>query len=482
MADEIVQSPAEVSAGRPPWLALPVLLVGIFLFATDAFIVNVALPTIGRTLHAQPAYQELTVASYAAAYACCLVAGGRLGDAFGRRRLFMLGMLGFVVASAACGLAPTIGALVGARIAQGAASALMVPQVLATVQALFQGGDRQRALGAFGAVIGSATAAGQVLGGAIVSADIAGLTWRPAFLINVPIGLAGLAFAYRLVPETRAERRMGMDIPGALVLAVAVMLVLLPVSLGRDAGWPPWCWLCLAAAPVAGAAFLQVQDKIERNGGSPLLPPSLLRLGGMRLGLGLALSFFLSAGGFLLTTTLSLQNGLGFGPLAAGLVLVPYSLGFLTGSLWARSLTARYGRQVVTGGAALLATGLLIFSAEAFLAYGELSAVVLAVPLMLIGLGQSFVMIPLFGVILAGMPLDHAGVASGVLMTTQQTGIALGAALMGTLFFGVAGPATSHPDWGPATVAAVAGEALLALIALVAGHYLPAEPRQPARP
>jgi MFS family permease len=473
MIGETARHSVREAGDRPPWRALPVLLVGIFLFATDAFIVNVALPTIGRTLHAQPAYQELTVASYAASYACCLVAGGRLGDIFGRRRVFMLGMLGFVVASAGCGLAPTIGTLIAARLVQGAAAAAMVPQVLATVQVLFHGVSRQRALGIFGAVIGSATAVGQVLGGAMVSADIAGLSWRPAFLINIPVGLAGLVLAARLVPETRAGHRPGLDLPGAVLLAAGVVIVLLPVSLGRDTGWPLWCWLCLAMAPLPWAMFLVVQYQMERRGGSPLLPPSLLRLSGMRRGLGTALSFFTCIGGFMITTALSLQDGLGLGPLGAGLTVIPYSLGFLTGSLRARSLTARYGLWVVTGGAGALTAGLAGFAVEASVAYSGLSAAILAVPLVLVGVGQAFVMIPLFGVVLTGIPADLAGVASGVLTTAQQVGIALGAALLGTLFFSVAGSSAARPAWGRATVVALSAEALLSLVTLVLTRYLP---------
>jgi MFS family permease len=478
--ESVPQRPG-AATGRPPWAALPVLLVGTFLFATDAFIVNVALPTIGRTLHAAPAYLELTVAGYVAAYACCLVTGGRLGDAYGRRRMFMLGMTGFVVASAACGLAPTAEVLVVARLAQGVTAAAMVPQVLATVQTLFQGADRQRALGAFGAVIGSATVAGQILGGAIVSADIAGLSWRPAFLINVPIGLLGLLFARRLVPETRAERALRLDVPGALLLALAVLLLLVPLSVGRDTGWPVWCWIGLAAAPFAWATFVAVQSKMERAERLPLLPPSLLRYPGMQRGLGTALSFFLGVGGFMITTAVSLQSGLGLGPLAAGVMLVPYALGFLGASLGARRLVARHGRRIVVGGAVLLAAGMVAFAVEALADYDGLSIGVLAAPLVMIGVGQAFVMIPLFGVVLTGIPGDYAGVASGVLTTTQQVGIALGTATLGTLFFGIADPSAAHPAWGTATVVVLFAEALLAVVTAVLSRFLPSDREQARR-
>jgi MFS family permease len=476
----VPQRPVGATA-TPSWAALPVLLVGTFLFATDAFIVNVALPTIGRTLHAAPAYLELTVAGYVAAYACGLVTGGRLGDTYGRRRMFLLGMTGFVVASAACGLAPTVEVLVVARLVQGLTAAVMVPQVLASIQTLFQGADRQRALGAFGAVIGSATVAGQIVGGAIVSADIAGLSWRPAFLINVPIGLVGLVLARRVVPETRAERAVRLDVPGASLLALTVLLLLVPLSVGRDAGWPPWCWISLAAAPAAGAGFVAVQSRKERAGLLPLLPPSLMRYRGMRRGLGTALSFFLGVGGFMITTAVSLQSGLGLGPLAAGMLLAPYALGFLGASLGARHLVARHSRWVVAGGAMLLAAGMTAFGVEALARYEGLSIGLLTAPLVMIGAGQAFVMIPLFGVVLTGIPRDCAGVAGGVLTTTQQVGIALGTATLGTLFFAVAHPSDTHPAWGPATAVVLFTEALLAVMTAVLSRFLP-DDREAPRP
>lgn len=474
------QRPA-VATGRPAWPALPVLLVGTFLFATDAFVVNVALPTIGRTLHAAPAYLELTVAGYVGAYACCLVTGGRLGDAYGRRRMFMLGITGFVVASAACGLAPTAEVLVVARLAQGLAAATMVPQVLATIQTLFQGADRQRALGVFGAVIGSATVAGQILGGAIVSADIAGLSWRPAFLVNVPIGLLGIVLARRLVPETRAERAVHLDVAGALLLALAVLLLLVPLSVGRDTGWPPWCWIALAAAPAVWTGFVILQSRMERAGRLPLLPPSLLRYRGMQRGLGTALSFFLGVGGFMITTAVSLQAGLGLGPLAAGLVLAPYALAFLAASLGARHLATRHSRGVVVAGALLIAVGMTAFAIEALAGYDALSISVLAAPLAITGAGQAFVMIPLFDVVLTGIPTGCAGVAGGVLTTTQQVGIALGTATLGTLFFGIADLSATHPAWGTATVAVLFTEAASAVVTGMLSLFLPSSQEQARR-
>ena len=466
---------------RPPWAALPVMLVASFLFATDAFIVNIALPTIGRTLSASPAMLVLIVAGYATAYACCLIAGGRLGDAFGRRRLFLWGMAAFVVASAGCGLAPSIAVLVGARLAQGIVAAAMVPQVLATVQALFHGSDRVRALGVFGAVIGSATVTGQVLGGAVVSADIAGLGWRPAFLINVPIGLVGIVIGRRLIPETRAERSPRLDVVGALLLMVAVLLVILPLSLGRDMRWPWWCLACLACAPLAWTAFLRAQLRSERTGHSPLLPPTLLSFAGMRRGLSTQLSYFIGVGGFLITTAISLQTGLRLGPLAAGLMLVPYAAAFLGGSLCVRPLVARHGRLIIVCGAVGLTVGLFVFAIEALLSYSQLSAAELAAPLVLIGAGQAFVMIPLLGAILAGVPADLAGAASGVLTTTQQIGIALGAAVLGTVLFDIADPASGSPRWGSATAVVLGVEGLLAITTAVLAGFLPsggAPPRQ----
>lgn len=417
-----------------PWRALPVVLLAQFLAVADFFIVNVALPSIDHALHAGPAALQFVVAGYGLAYASSLVAGGRLGDAYGRRRLMRTGMAAFTVASAVCGLAPNAGLLIAARVAQGIAAGAMTPQVLATIQANFAGYDRQRALGFFGATTGAGTVAGQLLGGILVQADLFGLGWRPVFLLNVPLGLAGLVAA-RLVPQTRAAAPVPVDRRGAVLLGAAILLLLVPVSVGREQGWPVWCWAMLAGAPVIAAAFWGDQRRAERAGRAPLLPPSLVGLPGFRRGLFAALLLFPCFGGFMLVTAVTLQDGRGFTPLVAGLSLVPLALAFLVLSLSARRIVDRFGLRAMVAGAGVLTAGMSLFAIQAQRGYDHLTALSLVPAMALIGAGSAVVMVPLFGTILAAVPVSMAGAASGVLTTTQQAGLALGAGGIGTLFF-----------------------------------------------
>lgn len=467
----ILTTPAPATA-RAPWRVLPLVLAGNFLAVLDFFVVNVALPSIGRELRASPAVLELLVAGYAAAYASGLVLSGRLGDALGRRRFFIGGMLAFTVTSAACALAPTPLALVAARLAQGLAASVMVPQVLASIQGLFHGRDRQRALGVFGAGIGVATVAGQVAGAALVAADVGGLGWRPIFWINVPVGLVCAAGAARWLPETGSGAHARLDVRGAVLLAAALVALLLPLSLGHDLGWPAWCEASLVAAVALAAGFAYAQVRTERAGRMPLLPPTLLCVPAMRAGLVTAAVFFVMAGGFLLTTGVSLQDGRGFGPLTAGLTLAPYALAFLLVSLTVRRYAARHGRAVVVTGAVVSALGLTALAVQVALAYAALTPATLAPALAVNGAGQAMIMIPLFGVILGGVPPERAGVASGALTTTQQVGLAVGAAALGTTLFTVAGTG-SVPGWRTATLTVLIAEAALAAITALTARRLP---------
>ncbi|WP_432929974.1 MFS transporter [Microbispora sp. CA-135349] len=454
---------------RPGRRLLPVILLGYVLNIVDVFVVNVALPTLSRTLGAGPAELELVVAVYTVAYACLLVLGGRLGDAFGRRRLFITGMAGFTVASAICGLAPDAALLIVARVLQGGTAALMVPQVLATIQVFYQGAARRRAIGVFGATLGVSAAAGQILGGLVVSADLFGLSWRPIFLVNVPLGLLGILAARRAVPESRAPKAPSVDWPGTALLAATVLLLMLPLTLGRDENWPLWCQLLLAAAPFAAAGFAVVQSREERRGRTPLLPPSLLRAPSMRRGLLTTLAFFPAFGGMILTTTISLQYGMHLGPLQSGLTYIPYAVAFLTASLLCPRLVPRFGTYVTVAGALLLAAGFAITALQAWSDYDGMTPLSLAPALVVTGFGQGLIAIPLTGLVLIGVPAERAGVASGVLTTTQQTATALGVAAIGTLFFSVA---AGH-GFGPATVVAALVEAVLALVTAAVACTLP---------
>ncbi|MEV4433270.1 MFS transporter [Streptomyces sp. NPDC049555] len=437
-------SPAPAPAVSPPQaapadavltpLGLATVLLGAALPFLDFFIVNVALPTIDHDLHAGPALLEMVVGGYGIAYAVLLVLGGRLGDMVGRRRLFGWGTAAFGVTSVACGLAPDAWTLVAARVAQGAASALMLPQVLATIQATTSGQRRTRAMSLYSGTAGVVSAVGQVLGGVLVSVDVAGTGWRSIFLINAPIAAVALLLTARAVPETRSQRPTGVDGWGTVLLSVTLIALLVPLTEGRAAGWPLWSWLLLALFPVAAVAFVVVEVRQERAGRTPLVPPSLLRVHAVRSGLTLITPFSIGWGGFMFVLAVALQEGLRLGPLAAGLALVPMCVTFLAGSLAGPRLAARYGRGLATGGALLQGAGLLIVAATFWYGWDGLGPLGLAPGLAVQGLGQGLLMPLTMRLVLSEVPVDRAGVGSGVLVTTQQAFMALGVATMGSLF------------------------------------------------
>ncbi|MGH3547193.1 MAG: MFS transporter [Pseudonocardiaceae bacterium] len=446
-----VREPTTIDARPPPEapaalsaLGLGTVLIGAFLPMADFFIVNVALPTIQTTLHASAAALELVVAGYGLAYAMLLVLGGRLGDALGRRPLFLAGMAAFTATSLACGLAPTAGTLVAARVAQGASAAMMVPQVLATIQTSTAGAGRARALGLYAATGGIAGIVGQLAGGLLVSADLAGTSWRLIFLVNVPVGLVGLVLAARLLPASSSTDPSRADLRGTALLGTAVLCLLVPLMVGHTLGWPAWLWMMLAIAPEAAVGFVRTEQRVERAGGVALVPPSLLRLPGMRRGLGLAVPFFAGFGGFMFVFAVTLQRSLGFGALASGLALLPMMLGFLVASVYSARLVARYGRRVLTGGALVQGAGLAMVVAAALADWPHLGVAALAPGTAVAGIGQGLIMSPLFRVVLADVPPGRAGVAGGVLTTTQQTSLALGVATLGTLYLSL----SAEPGWG----------------------------------
>ena len=419
---------------------LVTILLGAALPIVDFFVVNVALQTIDADLRAGPTMLELVVAGYGIAYATLLVLGGRLGDRYGRRRLFGIGLTAFTLTSLICGIAPNAGTLVAARAAQGAASALMLPQVLSTITATTSGDRRARAFGAYGAVGGMGTVIGQLLGGVLVAANIAGTGWRPIFLINVPIGLAGLLLAKRTMPDTRATNPARPDAVGTVLLGATMLALLVPLMTGRTLHWPLWTIALLVAVPVLAVLFVRNQRSQERAGRLPLLPPSVVGVRSMRTGLIAAVPFFAGFGGFMFVYAVALQSGLRFGPVAAGLAITPMAVAFFTMSLVAPRLVARYGRKVIVTGIAIQVAGLLAMIGTAALAWPHLGVGTLAPAMVVFGAGQGMVMTTLFRVILSEVPADLAGAGSGALATTQQTALALGVATLGSLFVALAAP------------------------------------------
>ncbi|MFF4268686.1 MFS transporter [Streptomyces sp. NPDC001536] len=431
-------TPGQVrTTGAPPvlgGLGLFTVLLGAALPLIDFFIVNVALPTIGHDLAASESVLELVVSGYGLAYAVLLVLGGRLGDLFGRRRLFLGGMAAFGLTSLACGLAPTAWTLVAARVAQGAASAAMLPQVLATIQAATSGQRRAKAMGLYGATAGLSMVAGQILGGVLVAADIAGTGWRSVFLVNVPVVVLGLFLAARAVPETRSPNPEPVDGPGTVLLAVSLLALLAPLTEGRSAGWPLWTWLSLAAFPFVAAAFYAVERGADRRGRTPLVPPSLFRLVSLRRGLVMIVPFSIGFSGFMFVIAVALQRGAGLGPVRAGLALAPMAVVFFFVSLAGPRLVARYGTRVVTAGAGIQAVGVGLMALAAWRSWPDLGLVELLPGAAIAGAGQALQLPVIFRIVLSEVPAARAGVGSGVMVTTQQSSLALGVATLGTLF------------------------------------------------
>ncbi|MFI6744156.1 MFS transporter [Nonomuraea sp. NPDC050451] len=411
-----------------------ILLAGAFLPIMDFFITNVALPSIDASLHASASSLELIIAGYGVAYAALLVLGGRLGDRYGRHRIFLGALVGFIVASLSCGIAPTIEVLIGARIVQGATAALLIPQVLATFHHTLEGERKARAVGLYGATSGIAAVVGQLVGGLLVSADIAGASWRPIFLVNVPIGLIVLLVAARIVPGTRSQHPAGIDLPGTVLFAATLIALLIPLTEGHSLGWPWWTWALIALAVVLGTVTFVVEKRAERRGETPLLPPSLLRLPSMSRGLAMVLAFSVGFGAFMFVFALTVQNGLHEDALHGGLAILPMALLFFAGSLLAPRLITRFGRAALATGAVVQVAGLALLVTIVVQKWPHVSLWAMAVPLALAGAGQSMLFTGLFRSVLADVPAHLAGIGSGVLITLQQSGLALGVAALGTLY------------------------------------------------
>ncbi|MFI9626998.1 MFS transporter [Streptomyces sp. NPDC052042] len=452
------QTPAARAAPAAPGLggvALVVVLTGYALSIVDAFIVNVALTTIGKDLHGGPAALELVVSGYGLTYALGLVMGGRLGDAFGRRRLYAYGLAAFTLTSALCGVAPTIGFLVVARLLQGLAAAMLVPQVLATIQAATEGQARARAISLYGATAGLAAVAGQILGGLLVSLDIAGLGWRSVFAINVPIGLAAL-LAVRRVPATKADRRPGFDPLGTVLFGVAMVCVLVVVVEGRELGWPLWLWSLLVVAAVAAVALVRVERALEDRGGSPLLAPTVLSHSGMRMGLAAMVPFSIGFGSFMFVYALIAQGRFGLGGLASGGVLSPFAAAFFVVALFTPRIAAALGRRIVSLGALVQGAGLLLMALVIGVSWPHPPLPLVLAVLAFTGVGQALIGPTLFRMILADVPPAKAGMGSGVLVTSQQMATALGATVGGTLYLSLA-HALSEPSAAVLVLVLLAG-------------------------
>jgi EmrB/QacA subfamily drug resistance transporter len=426
---------AEPAPDPGRWKSLAVILAAAFLVALDFFVVNVSIPSIRSSLNATFAEVQLVIASYGLTYGVLLISGGRLGDIYGRKRMFMWGVAAFTAASMLCGFAPSPGFLIAARALQGVAGALCFPQVLSIMQVTFPGNERAKAFGLFGTVIGTSSFSGNVLGGLLVSANIFGLSWRPIFLINLPIGIATVLAAARFVQESSSPKARRLDLGGVAIMTVALTLLLYPLIEGREAGWPMWGFASMAASMPAFLGFVEFEKRVTARGGSPLVELSLFHDPAFVTGLLAGTCFFNGTAAFFLISTIFLQNGLGYSPSEAGLTFTSFALAFLGSSLASVRVQPKLGSRIINLGAGLMIVGLVSLLVLSAMRGGSLTGLALAPVLVVYGTGQGFVMPTLINTILINIRGHDAGSASGVLSTVQQVSFAAGVAVIGTVFF-----------------------------------------------
>src|SRR3979490_2849840 len=426
---------AHVDSSRR-WWVLAVLVSAQFMFGVDAFIVNVAIPTIAAELRASSAQIEAVIAIYLIAYATLVVTGGRLVDIYGTKNVLLAGVLGFTVTSLWCGLAQSGPELIAARLAQGATAALMVPQVLATLHLLFSDSSRGRAFGIYGIVLGLAGAAGFLLGGVLVTTDLAGLGWRPVFFVNVPCGVIIIAAASVIMPSVPRRAGTRLDVPGAIVLFTGLLCLIGPLLFGHDVHWVPWVWLVMAAGAATVAAFLRLERIVARRGGMPLIDLALLSDAAFMRGLYAAFFFFFANLSFYLVMTMFMQRGLHIPPLQAGMVFLPLSLSFVVASRHGAARARHRGTLVLIEGCATQMAGLAILALTVAFAKAP-GAPLLALVLVVFGYGQGLVMAPLSSAVLSTVKPVSAGSGAGMYGTTAHIANAAGVAAIGAVFFAI---------------------------------------------
>jgi MFS family permease len=426
--------------GALRWVALVVLLAGGFMPPLDFFIVNVALSSIHESLGATPAELQLVISGYACGYGVFLITGGRLGDLYGRKRCFMIGMAGFSLASLGCGLATSPTHLVIARIVQGSAAAVLIPQVLGSIRALFQNEhELARAMSAYGIMMGTAAAIGQFSGGALIQWNPFDLGWRAIFLLTLPVCAVTLLLAWKVVPETGGGRNVRLDLGGATLISLTLAAIVVPLSEGREQGWPAWVFVVLGCAPFLIGAFVWYEARLSRLGGMPLVDMALLRIPSFRRGVLVAALFFFTTS-FYLLFGIYLQEGRGMAPLAVGLAIVPYGVGLFAGPLITAPLV-RWRPWLLSIGMGIQVTFYTMVGA--LVALG-VDGVALPGAVFLAGLGQGIAFPRLFATVLGDVPSAQAGVAAGITNSALQIGAAVSVAAVGSLFFTVLGPGTGE--------------------------------------
>ena len=414
---------------------LACVLAGGFMILLDGTIVNVAIPTIQRSLHANYSTVEWVVSGYALAYGLLLIPAGRLGDRIGHKKTYLAGLAGFTVASVLCGTAGSPAGLVAWRVVQGAMAGVLNPPVLAVIQAVFPPKERGKAYGLYGATAGIATALGPLAGGLLIAWNLNGWGWRPVFLVNLPVGIIGLAAAARLVPESRA-RAGSLDLPGVALVSAAMLLITYPLIQGQSSGWPPWTFACMAAAAPVLTMFALWERRTIARGATPLVDIRLFRNRSFAAGTGLSLAYFAGFIGLLFVLSLFFQAGLGWSALRAGLAILPFAAGTFVGGAFSDQLANRLGRGVLLLGATVVAVGTVAVIVIIHSQGPAVSAWQTLPALLIGGIGSGLVIAPSVDVVLSGVGWQDAGSASGVLGASQRLGQAIGIAVAGVALFG----------------------------------------------
>jgi EmrB/QacA subfamily drug resistance transporter len=457
---------------RQAWLVLAVVFIADVMDVIDSTIANLAGPSIRADLGGSATTLQWVLTAYTAAFAIGLITSGRLGDLLGRRRLFLLGMAGFTLASLACGLAPGVGFLVTARVLQGLFGSVMIPQGFALVKVVFPAQQLRKALIPFGPVMGLATVAGPILAGWLLHLDLFGSQWRSIFLINVPIGVLAWTLGRCFLPHGSGEDKSArIDLGGVGLLTLASALLIIPLVQGRELGWPLWTYLSMAGSIVALALFVAS----ERRSSHPVITPSLFGKRSFVVGLVIVGAFFASLSGFQLAFNLLLQLGLHWTPLHTSLTLIPWALGSAVAvGLAGAVLTRKLGRATLQLGLGIAVVGLLALWWTIAHPGGGLTSVTLAPSLLLIGFGTGLVFVPIFDFVLGDATTDEVGTGSGMLNAVQQFSGAIGVAALGTVFLARAGHGAAFDNAGELVIGLAA---VLYVITFGLVWLLPRQPR-----
>ncbi|TPQ16371.1 MFS transporter [Streptomyces sporangiiformans] len=484
-SNETTLSSPAAPADRRRWFALAIVMTAAFMDLVDVTIVNIAIPSIRQEAGASLSQIQWITAGYALAFAAGLITGGRLGDIHGRKRLFLVGIGGFTLASALCGLAVNPEMLVASRILQGGMAALMVPQVLSIVHATFPAHERGKVFGLFGAIVGLGAVSGPLLGALLTEWNLFGLEWRPIFLINLPVGVAGLILGRRFITESKAPHALKLDLVGVALVTLGLLMLLYPLTRGRELGWPVWGYVSMGGALVVFAALVAYERRKTARDGSPLVELSLFKVKSFAAGIAVQTVFGVGLGIFFLVWTLYMQTGLGWGPLRAGLTGLPFSLAVSTAAgMSVQKLVPRFGRKVLQAGALVMAAGVLLYIWESERYGMSIAPWQMALPLVVMGVGMGLIVAPLTDAILSEVPREHSGSASGLLNTVQQMGNALGLGLVSVVFFGTMSDQLAAVEVGPAPAFVDAFQnALFWVAAVMAGIFLLmfALPKRPAQ-